>query len=265
MVRVKDMFYSDDLNIEIINIFLINREKCEFRTPKRPFHILTKRISGNTDMFFGSRSFRLGEKQLFYIPANIEYSRKSYGSEKIIAIHFNITNRIFNAPEVISVNPQKIDRAFLKMYKIWSRKKSGYRYKCTSVLYKLLSEITVPKKRTNTYIALEKSIDYINENLGAKITVGQLADVCSISENYYRRLFKAEFGVSPVEYINSKRIAAAKEMLTSGYYSVSEIAYECGFSEIRYFNAVFKNHTGMSPTQYRQAQLVSAVGSCKNE
>ena len=89
--------------------------------------------------------------------------------------------------------------------------------------------------------------------------------MCSISENYYRRLFRAEFGASPVEYINNKRIAAAKEMLASGYYSVSEIAYECGFAETRYFNAVFKNSTGMSPTQYRQAQLASAVGSCKNE
>jgi len=262
---VINVFYSDDLVIEIINIFLINRERCEYLTPKRPFHILTKRISGYTDMFFGSRSFRLDERQLFYIPANTEYSRKSYGSEKIIAVHFNIINRIFNAPEIAEVDSDKVDKLLYKMYNIWSRRKPGYRYKCTSIFYKLLSETAVPKKQTNAYRTLEKSIDYISENLGSKITVGQLAKVCSISENYYRRLFRAEFGASPVEYINNKRIAAAKEMLASGYYSVSEIAYECGFAETRYFNAVFKNSTGMSPTQYRQAQLASAVGSCKNE
>ena len=52
------MFRSDDLNIEIINIFLINREKCEYNTPKRPFHILTKRIKGCTDMTFSNQRFK---------------------------------------------------------------------------------------------------------------------------------------------------------------------------------------------------------------
>ena len=59
------MFRSDDLNIEIINIFLINREKCEYNTPKRPFHILTKRIKGYTDMTFANQRFKLDTNQLF--------------------------------------------------------------------------------------------------------------------------------------------------------------------------------------------------------
>lgn len=246
------MFRSDDLNIEIINIFLINREKCEYNTPKRPFHILTKRIKGYTDMTFANQRFKLDTNQLFYIPANTEYSRRSYDSEVIIAIHFNIINRTFDAPEAINVDSDKIDKVLYKMHSTWCKQKTGYKYKCTAMLYKLLSETVTPRKLTSAYITLEKSIAYINENLRSKITVKQLADICSISENYYRRLFKAEFGVSPIEYINNKRILTAKEMLLSGYFSVSEAAYECGFSEPRYFNAVFKKYVGMSPTQFRQ-------------
>ncbi len=244
------MFSCDDLNIEILNIFLINREKCEYNTPKRPFHILTKRVRGYSDMFFGNRRFRLGTDQLFYIPADTEYSRKSYDSEVIIAIHFNIINRTVDKPEEVLVNSGTVDNILYKMHSAWCGRKTGYRYECTSMLYKLLSEIIIPEKRTEAYMTLEKSIEYIKDNLRSKMTVKQLSDMCSISETYYRRLFKKEFGLSPVEYINNKRILMAKEMLLSGYFSVSETAYECGFSETRYFNAVFKNSTGMSPTQF---------------
>lgn len=123
------MFDFDDLNIDIINIFLINRKKCEYDTPKRPFHILTKRIKGYSDMFFKDADFRLEPNHLFYIPANIEYSRKSYDDEEIVAIHFNITNRIISAPMVIPVERDKTDNALLQMYNIWCSHRTGYKYK----------------------------------------------------------------------------------------------------------------------------------------
>ena len=244
------MFEYDDLNIEILNIFLINRDRCEFNTPKRPFHILTKRISGYSDMFFGNRRFSLDANSIFYIPSDTEYYRKSYGHEVIVAVHFNIINHKFKEPEEVAVDSDMTDSILLNMNRIWQSRKTGYRYECTSMLYKLLSEIIIPEKHTEAYIILEKSIEYIENNLRSKMTVRQLSCMCNISETYYRRLFKKEFGLSPVEYINNKRILKAKEMLVSGYFSVSETAYECGFSEPRYFNAVFKNSTGMSPTQF---------------
>lgn len=247
------MFHCDDLNIEIINIFLINRSKSEYNTPKRPFHILTKRIEGYSEMFFGKEHFKLNTDQLFYIPANIEYSRKSYENEIIIAVHFNIINRSFEKPELISVDSDEVDEILYEMYNTWSSRKTGYRYQCTSMLYKLMNDIMIPHEHTNTYKVLEKSIDYINENLSSKITIKQLADISCISENYYRRIFKKEFGTSPIEYINNKRILKAKEMLISGYFSIAQTAFACGFSEPKYFNAVFKKITGTSPTQFRHS------------
>jgi len=55
---------------------------------KRPFHFLTKRINGYTDMTFDTKKYRITSDVLLYIPSNTEYMRKSYDDENI-AIHFS--------------------------------------------------------------------------------------------------------------------------------------------------------------------------------
>ena len=142
------IFFNDDLNIEIIDVFYLNRKKCEHHTPKRHFHILTKRVSGYTDMVFEDTTFRINTDNLLYIPANMEYIRQSYDDEEIIAIHFNILNRDFFSPFLINVEEEKCNRVFSEIYKVWTERKTGYKYKCTAILYEYLSTLIVKKSNS---------------------------------------------------------------------------------------------------------------------
>lgn len=247
------MFFTDDLQIEIIDVFLIDRKSSKYTTPKRPFHILTKRIAGCCDMAFGNDVYKANESNLLYIPANTEYRRTSYDDETIVAIHFNIANRSFQSPLLIDVDKEKCDNAFLQIFYTWSEKKIGYRYKCAAILYDYLSSIIIQEPHSKEYRALEKSIEYIDSNPSEAIQINTLARMCNLCETQYRKLFKKEFGVSPVKYINSIRINHARSKLTSGYYSMSEIAEECGFASQKYFNKVFKEETGQSPSEYKKS------------
>lgn len=246
------MFYDDKLQIEILDIYHCNRTKHGFFTPKRPFHILTKRISGYTDMMFESGKFTITSDNLMYIPANTEYSRQSYDDEEIIAVHFNILNKTFKDPIMINVDKERCDEAFSKIHRIWTEREPGFRYRCHAVLYEYLSSIIMNKQRAKEYYKIEKSIKFIESNLTQNIQVSSLAKMCNLCESQYRKLFKKEFGISPVKYINKLRVNSAISKLNSGYYSIAEISDLCGFSDQKYFHSVFKSETGKSPSQYQK-------------
>lgn len=77
-----------------------------------------------------------------------------------------------------------------------------------------------------------------------------------LNYDYMRKLFKKEIGLTPHEYLTSKRMELAFSLLTSGVsnrysnYSVSQVAEACGFAEPLYFSRVFKKYYGKSPSDY---------------
>ena len=83
------------------------------------------------------------------------------------------------------------------------------------------------------------------------ITVGSLAALCGVSEVYFRRLFLAKYGVSPKEYLINLRINYAKQLLSSGEFSVSRVAELCGYPEPCHFSREFSRIVGVAPSDYK--------------
>lgn len=76
-----------------------------------------------------------------------------------------------------------------------------------------------------------------------------------VSYEYMRHCFKEEIGQTPLEYLTTMRIRQAKQyLITTKHYSISDIAYMCGFSDPYYFSRCFKKHTGISPYNYRKSK-----------
>ena len=71
-----------------------------------------------------------------------------------------------------------------------------------------------------------------------------------MSEGYFRKLFKEEFGISPQKYIIELRIQNAVALISKGYYSLKEIAYMSGYNDYKYFSVEFKKSMGVSPSEY---------------
>ncbi len=83
------------------------------------------------------------------------------------------------------------------------------------------------------------------------LTVNWCAEKLNLSPNYFGDLIRKEIGKSPKEYIQTKSISVAKELLWKTDRSISEIAYELGYQYPQYFSRAFKTATGMTPNQYR--------------
>ncbi len=107
----------------------------------------------------------------------------------------------------------------------------------------------VDKKQISKIIPMT---EYIDNNFRNKILLGDIAKYANIDKYYLCKLFKSICGATVVEYINFVRLLNAQDLLEGTAEPIAEIAFECGFSSVQYFNRVFKKYRDCSPRAYRQ-------------
>ncbi len=95
-------------------------------------------------------------------------------------------------------------------------------------------------------------IDYIHGHLGDKLGVDALSRKAHMSRNEFFKWFRLQFGISPLEYINRERIKLAKQLLGSQNTTVTETAYQCGFTDVNYFVRLFKKSEGITPGTFKE-------------
>ena len=83
-------------------------------------------------------------------------------------------------------------------------------------------------------------------------SVEKLAARLGITDRHVRRIFEAQFGVTPLQYLQTRRLLTAKQLLTDTVMPVTHVALTSGFSSVRRFNAAFAQHYHLNPTQLRR-------------
>jgi len=129
---------------------------------------------------------------------------------------------------------------------------------CYSVYYriiKLLLSLGTPKTRRESN-PMSAVSDYIYENYDKEITVKDLADIAYMSESNLHAVFKRQFGLPPLSYINHYRLSLAAERLLLSDAHVCDIANSVGFSDPLYFSKMFKKQYSLSPKEYRRMNRV---------
>lgn len=105
-------------------------------------------------------------------------------------------------------------------------------------------------------IILRKAIDYINAHYAEPVTLNEVAEHAFVTCFYISRMFKKELGTSFVDYLNDIRIEKAKELLKDVKYKSYEVANLVGIQDPHYFSKLFKKHSGISPSEYRENHAI---------
>jgi AraC-like DNA-binding protein len=100
--------------------------------------------------------------------------------------------------------------------------------------------------------AIRQALQWMDLHLCEDYSVDEVAAAVHLKPSWFHERFVAETGFSPAEYRTRQRIVRAKQLLRSPDVSVTNIAFDLGFSTSQYFATVFKNQVGLSPRQYRQ-------------
>ncbi|CAN7332441.1 helix-turn-helix domain-containing protein [Acidovorax sp. LjRoot117] len=91
-------------------------------------------------------------------------------------------------------------------------------------------------------------------------TVARMAERLGVSDRHLRRIFEAALGVSPLQYLQTRRLLTAKQLLTDTCMPVTQVALASGFASVRRFNAAFVGHYGLNPTQLRRSGAPASKG-----
>ena len=100
---------------------------------------------------------------------------------------------------------------------------------------------------------MSRVLDYIEERLDGDLSIKKMAEEAEISPVYFARAFKAAMGQSPHQYVVTRRIERAKELLCNTEMAVVDVAFSVGFSSQSHLSYWFVRHVGVSPAAYRQA------------
>ncbi len=92
---------------------------------------------------------------------------------------------------------------------------------------------------------------YIREHLTERITIEDLSRKANMSKATLFRIFKDEYGITPMELVIRERLRKAKEMLSANM-SIKEVCYACGFTDVNYFSRLFKARENMTPGNYQR-------------
>ena len=117
-------------------------------------------------------------------------------------------------------------------------------------LIKILRGVKVDTTKSVPIIDRAKTL--IENSITEDLAVTEIADKLNISVHYLCHVFKAETGITPIDYRNSVKLTMAKKLLLGTDNKIADIALECGFGSASYFSKLFSKNEGITPNEYRE-------------
>ena len=102
---------------------------------------------------------------------------------------------------------------------------------------------------------------YIDSHFKESLSLDVLAEVAHVNKYYLVHTFSKEYGISPINYLISRRIAESKQLLSDTDHSLSQISHMLGFSSPSYFSQSFRKLEGVSPMEYRRQSKLQRTSS----
>lgn len=120
---------------------------------------------------------------------------------------------------------------------------------CLSIFKDLVEYITINKNQSAEKV-IEKAIAYIDEKFYIDISLEDVANHVFLNSVYFCRYFKQKTGETFTDYLTKVRMEEAIKLIQKGKYKTYEISNRVGYKSSKYFSRVFKQFTGLSPSEY---------------
>ena len=211
----------------------------------------------NDEIFYKENSDLKAKAIVFYFNKNI-FSKDFYNMKEAITLNEFFQNgergmRITGNTKEVIANKLKhllLKKDFEKVIGLFEIMHILSRSKDISFIVSDGYNAQLKHSETDRLSAVYK---YVQQNFKDNISLSTIANISSLTPQSFCRLFKKRTGKSFVEYLNEARISAACKYLLDTDWSISEVAYNCGYKTVSNFNKLFKNITGLSPKMYRES------------
>ena len=233
------------------------------RNLQKPFTIEPRNMHFIGIMMNGKSVITLGEKKFLSNPDCVYFFNQKdrytcdilEAPSKSFSIHFTTTEPLDTESFVFPVsNSTKIINLLQKAEKA---NISNDTLELYSLSYAVCSEIN--RLREKQYFPKDKRVidskEYIDANFNSPDCLDKVVERSGVCARRFCEIFRKVYNVTPNKYIIQRKIEYAKSLLSTGSFSVSDVSSICNFSDVYYFSKVFKKHTGISPSKYKDEKL----------
>lgn len=255
---MKNLMNHDVVITDIRHALFVKRSEASLVHKNRASHGIALNLSSSDKIytFSDGPALTLKQNEIIFLPKGSSYTVKTENSGDCYAINFDVADDIDATPFIFKIkNYNGVKERFEKAATAFKRKHGTYQLTCRAILYEIIA--LMQEQYCADYVCsdvstmIDAALEYIHRHYtDVDISIGYLAQMCGISEDYFRKIFKLTHGVSPIKYINTLKVTYAKELLSSGMYNVTEVAELSGFADASYFSREFKSHAGVCPSQY---------------
>ncbi|WP_339242357.1 helix-turn-helix domain-containing protein [Paenibacillus sp. FSL F4-0243] len=236
-------------------------------------------LKGKLELFTKDRFRELNEEDLFLINANEIHAIKAEENNLVLALQIPVSYLLLIEPQIERMlfdcnsaaasyeEQSKFDelRTLLaEMMLLHNKRPQGYHLRIQSCLLNLTyllmqgfrEQDQSPEKHDDKHRErLLRITSYVKENYNRAINIQQLALQEYLTVPYLSRFFKEYMGTSFTKYVNAVRLDKAVKDLTLTNLSITQIAHDHGFPNLKSFNAVFKEFYRQTPGEYRKTVL----------
>jgi AraC-like DNA-binding protein len=245
----------DSIIIKSLTVIKYKTKPIYFDVAPRDHHTLSYRILGENEITGGSSKLTSDKGSLTFVPMGIPYKHRVVTASEQIAALFITQENIGDDIKVFTLPPRcSVEELFFQLYEQWEITPQENNIQCMAIFYHILALIEQENSQKNnakSYL-LADSVSYMHMHYcDNDFKIDDLYKAANLSAAYYRRVFRSIYKQSPVEYLSNLRISHAKQLLSSGYHTVAEVAKLSGFSSAAYFCTKFKSATGRGPSEFR--------------
>lgn len=242
----------DNLRIKDIKTVIKYRPRIKkWSAKKRKDHIVGIHLCGEAIHDFGYQEFVLSGNCIFFLNQKDDYEVEVIKESEAYSIHFTTDEEIETDSFCVPISNEGEMISLLNKAELALR--SGDELKLMSHAYRFCSELVRAHERT--YSPKDERIvsakRYIDEGFRDRDCLSSAVALSGLSSRRFNDLFKGIFGITPQRYIIERKVEEARALLDASSMSVTEIAEQCGFSDLYYFSKVFKDRLGVSPRRYR--------------
>ncbi len=226
---------------------------------KIDFHDLTFVVEGKSNYYINEKLYTVQAGDIIYIPEGSVREAHTIKESPMHSYAFNfkwLYDAIHTRLALPFVTKNKLSSEILRYIKefthIWMSKPSGYlmnaRGRFLLIIHHLLSTIYFDSSSSPYDLRVNIVKEYIIDNYSDVLDMNTLASLVNLHPVYLGDLFKKNLNYTIKEFINLIRVNNAEMLLSTGGFSVSEVADRCGFSDVYYFSNIFKKIKGYPPS-----------------
>lgn len=214
---------------------------------------LVYKPDGGSHQLIDGHRLELVPESVLFIPSTVKsHSDDVYSLGSTVNVAFRIYGR-----EKYDLEPQcvRFDGGEL-FFKLEAAHHLGRGFRCQAIFSDILDRLANSAAEgyadSEKYKMIAPAVDFIEKHcFTEQITTERLCELCGISGEYLRRLFRRFTGKTPIEYINALRLENARELLVLGKCGVTEAAIISGFASPGYFSRLFTHRFGYPPSSVK--------------